>query len=74
MSGMGRCGALHVWQQEDVQPDIQTIAKGLGGGYAPIAGMLINHRIADALEGGTGYVFLSLYLHEFWYGETNHNE
>ncbi|KAF2971902.1 hypothetical protein GQX73_g1740 [Xylaria multiplex] len=54
MSGMGRCGTLHVWQQEDVQPDIQTIAKGLGGGYASIAGMLINHRIADALKGGTG--------------------
>lgn len=54
MSGMGRCGSLHAWQQEDVVPDIQTMAKGLGGGYAPIAGMLINHRVADALESGTG--------------------
>lgn len=55
MSGMGRCGSLHAWQQEDVVPDIQTMAKGLGGGYAPISGMLINHRVADALESGTGY-------------------
>ncbi|KAK1977674.1 aminotransferase class-III [Colletotrichum cereale] len=54
MSGMGRSGTLHEWQQEDVVPDIQTIAKGLGGGYAPMAGMLINHRIADALENGSG--------------------
>ncbi|KAF6822730.1 class III aminotransferase [Colletotrichum plurivorum] len=54
MSGMGRCGSLHVWKQEDVVPDIQTIAKGLGGGYAPVAGILINHRISDALKDGTG--------------------
>ncbi|OHF00640.1 aminotransferase class-III [Colletotrichum orchidophilum] len=54
MSGMGRCGSLHAWQQEGVVPDIQTLAKGLGGGYAPMAGMLINHRVADALRNGTG--------------------
>ncbi|EGX95642.1 aminotransferase [Cordyceps militaris CM01] len=54
MSGMGRCGSLHVWQQEGVVPDIQTMAKGLGGGYAPVAGMMINHRVADALTAGTG--------------------
>ncbi|KAH6693670.1 aminotransferase class-III [Plectosphaerella plurivora] len=54
MSGMGRCGSLHAWEQEGVIPDIQTIAKGLGGGYAPISGMLINHRVADALEQGSG--------------------
>lgn len=53
---MGRCGTLHAWEQEDVVPDIQTIAKGLGGGYASIAAMLINHRVADALKAGTGYV------------------
>lgn len=55
MSGMGRCGTLHAWEQEGVVPDIQTIAKGLGGGYAPVAGMLINHRVANVLEQGTGY-------------------
>lgn len=54
MSGMGRCGTLHAWQHEGVVPDIQTIAKGLGGGYAPVAGMLINHRVADALKAGSG--------------------
>jgi len=54
MSGMGRSGTLHAWQQEGVVPDIQTIGKGLGGGYAPVAGFLINHRVVDALSGGTG--------------------
>lgn len=55
MSGMGRSGTLHAWQQEGVVPDIQTIGKGLGGGYAPVAAFMINHRVADTLESGTGY-------------------
>ncbi|KAL0259534.1 hypothetical protein SLS55_005271 [Diplodia seriata] len=54
MSGMGRTGTLHAWQQEGVVPDIQTIGKGLGGGYAPVAGVLINHRVVDVLQKGTG--------------------
>lgn len=58
MSGMGRTGTLHAWQQEDVVPDIQTIGKCLGGGYAPIAGFLINHRVVNVLEKGTGCAIL----------------
>ena len=40
MCGMGRTGTLHAWEQEGVAPDIQAIAKGLGGGYQPIGAML----------------------------------
>ncbi|KAL1959471.1 hypothetical protein VTO42DRAFT_1916 [Malbranchea cinnamomea] len=54
MSGMGRSGTLHAWEQEGVVPDIQTIGKGLGGGYAPVSGILINERIVSALDKGTG--------------------
>lgn len=54
MSGMGRCGTLHAWEQEDAVPDMQTIGKGLGGGYAPVAGLLIGEKIVDALDKGTG--------------------
>jgi adenosylmethionine-8-amino-7-oxononanoate aminotransferase len=54
MCGMGRCGTTHAWEQEDVTPDIQAVAKGLGGGYQPIAGILIAKRVVDTLASGSG--------------------
>ena len=54
MSGMGRCGTLHAWEQEGVVPDIQTIGKGLGAGYAPVAGLLISAKVINVLDKGTG--------------------
>ena len=54
MCGMGRCGTTHAWEQEGVSPDIQMIAKGLGGGYQPIGAILIHGRIVAALDAGSG--------------------
>jgi adenosylmethionine-8-amino-7-oxononanoate aminotransferase len=54
MCGMGRTGTLHAWEQEGIAPDIQSIAKGLGGGYQPIGAMLATARITDAIREGSG--------------------
>ncbi|MBR0851020.1 aspartate aminotransferase family protein [Bradyrhizobium diazoefficiens] len=54
MCGMGRTGTTHAWEQEGVAPDIQAIAKGLGGGYQPIGAMLASGRIIDTIREGSG--------------------
>lgn len=46
---------MHAWEQEGITgPDIQTVAKALGGGFAPIAGVLLSKKVVSALENGTG--------------------
>ncbi|KAK4126063.1 PLP-dependent transferase [Parathielavia appendiculata] len=62
MCGMGRTGTLHAWEQEGVVPDIQTIGKGLGGGYQPVAGVLASRRVVDVLERGS-----SVFVHGHTY-------
>jgi adenosylmethionine-8-amino-7-oxononanoate aminotransferase len=54
MCGMGRTGTLHAWQGEGVAPDLQTIGKGLGGGYQPIAAVLISEKVVNRLSDGSG--------------------
>lgn len=54
MCGIGRTGTLHAWEQEGVVPDIQTLGKCLGGGYQPIAAVLVNRKVVHALSNGTG--------------------
>ncbi|MCK1620569.1 aspartate aminotransferase family protein [Bradyrhizobium sp. 159] len=54
MCGMSRTGTTHAWEQEGVAPDIQAIAKGLGGGYQPIGAMLASGKIIDTIRAGSG--------------------
>ena len=54
MCGMGRTGTLHACEQEGVSPDILAIAKGLGGGYAPVGAMLLHDKIFKTIADGSG--------------------
>lgn len=54
MCGSGRMGRYFAFETEgDVRPDILTLGKGLGGGYAPIAGILVSQKVVDVLTKGT---------------------
>ncbi len=54
MCGMGRTGTLHACEQEEIAPDLIAIAKGLGGGYAPIGALLMQDKIFETVAGGSG--------------------
>ncbi|TVY94565.1 putative aminotransferase [Lachnellula willkommii] len=54
MCGMGRTGTLHAWQEEDVVPDLQTMGKGLGAGYQPIAAVMVSQRVFKGIKEGSG--------------------
>ncbi|RKF08454.1 aspartate aminotransferase family protein [Oceaniradius stylonematis] len=63
MCGMGRTGTLFACEQDGIAPDIVTIAKGLGAGYAPIGAMLCSDEIYGAIASGSG---------SFQHGHTYH--
>ena len=49
--GMGRSGTLFAHWQDDVTPDIVTLAKALGGGF-PIGAMLAGRKVAQVMQFG----------------------
>ena len=55
MCGMGRTGSLFACDDEDIVPDILTVAKGLGAGYQPIGAMICQNFIYDAIDNGSGF-------------------
>jgi acetylornithine/N-succinyldiaminopimelate aminotransferase len=51
-TGMGRTGTLFAYEQLGVEPDIMTLAKGLGGGV-PIGACLATETVAKTFTPGT---------------------
>jgi adenosylmethionine-8-amino-7-oxononanoate aminotransferase len=47
MTGFGRTGKMFACQHEAVQPDLYVFAKGLTGGYLPLALTLISHKVFE---------------------------
>lgn len=49
MAGSGRSGTYFAFEQDDVLPDITTIAKGMGGGYQAISATIVRGEIHDTI-------------------------
>ncbi len=55
-TGMGRTGTLFAYQQSGIEPDIMTLAKGLGGGV-PIGAFLAKDKVSVFAPGDHGSTF-----------------
>ncbi len=51
-TGMGRTGRLFAYEHWGIEPDVMTLAKGLGGGL-PIGAMLAKEAVAQAFVPGS---------------------
>jgi acetylornithine/N-succinyldiaminopimelate aminotransferase len=49
--GMGRTGTMWAWEQAGIEPDVMTVAKGLGGGL-PIGACITSQAYEDLLQPG----------------------
>ncbi|HEX5893302.1 MAG TPA: adenosylmethionine--8-amino-7-oxononanoate transaminase [Solirubrobacterales bacterium] len=50
-TGFGRTGTMFACEQEGISPDLLCVAKGLTGGYMPLAATLATERIYEAFLG-----------------------
>jgi adenosylmethionine-8-amino-7-oxononanoate aminotransferase len=49
--GFGRTGKMFACEHEDVEPDLMCVAKGITGGYLPLAATFATQKIYDAFLG-----------------------
>jgi beta-alanine--pyruvate transaminase len=61
ITGFGRTGHLFAAEMAGAWPDILSCGKGISGGYAPLAAIIINDKVAGAFWGdpAQGIQFLS---------------
>jgi adenosylmethionine-8-amino-7-oxononanoate aminotransferase len=64
--GMGRTGTMFACEQEGVSPDLLCLAKGITGGYLPLAATLATDRLWQAFLGS--YESSRTFFHGHTYG------
>ena len=52
LTGFGRTGRMFACERAAVAPDLMCVAKGLTGGFLPLAATLATDRVHDAFTGG----------------------
>jgi adenosylmethionine-8-amino-7-oxononanoate aminotransferase len=57
MTGFGRTGAMFACQRENVTPDFLCVAKGLTGGYSPMAATMTTGAVYQAFLGDAERAF-----------------
>ena len=57
MTGFGRTGKMFACEHENVFPDLLCLAKGLSGGYLPLAATMVKESIFEAFLGGEETTF-----------------
>lgn len=65
MTGFGRTGKMFACGHEDVVPDFLCVAKGITGGYLPLAATLTTERIFDAFLGSYAELKTFFYGHSY---------
>jgi adenosylmethionine-8-amino-7-oxononanoate aminotransferase len=64
-TGFGRTGTLFAVEQERVQPDFLCLAKGLSGGYLPLAATLTSEAVYEAFLGDAASMRTFFHGHTF---------
>ena len=53
ITGFGRTGPLFAVEDEGVEPDLMTLAKGLTSGYAPMGAVLVSAAVYETIADAT---------------------
>jgi adenosylmethionine-8-amino-7-oxononanoate aminotransferase len=65
MTGFGRTGRMFAIEHEEVIPDMMVLAKGLSGGYLPLAITLVSEKLFLAFNGSVAEGTALAYGHSY---------
>src|SRR5213594_3936316 len=65
MTGFGRTGRMFASEHEGILPDMMVLAKGLSGGYLPLAITLISEKLFSAFDGSVAEGKALAYGHSY---------
>ncbi|KQT61747.1 MULTISPECIES: aspartate aminotransferase family protein [unclassified Aureimonas] len=54
ITGFGRTGPLFACTEDEIVPDLMTVAKGLTSGYVPMGAVFLSDQVYDTIADGAG--------------------